>query len=88
MKKFIGYHIIGAGSIEEARAEKGLLLWSKVKPSGLKRLFNRVLLGIYWVDKERHFEERGKTGQSGNSDVEMPRLKKAKDAKPYAKSSN
>lgn len=78
MKKFIGYHILGAGSFEEAQAEKGLLLWSKVKPSGIKRFFNRVLLGIYWVDKERLFEEKGKTTQSTNSDVEMPRLKKAK----------
>lgn len=85
MKKFIGYHILGAGSIEEAQAEKGLLLWSKVKPSGLKRFFNRVLLGIYWVDKERHFEEKGKTVQSTNSDVEMQRLKKAKHASSHVK---
>ena len=77
MKKYIGYHIIGAGSSEEAQAEKGLLLWSKTKPSGFRRFFNRVLLGIYWVDKERHFEENGKTVQSTNSDAEMPRLRKA-----------
>lgn len=77
MKKFIGYHILGAGSMEEAQAEKGLLLWSKVKPSGIKRFFNRVLLGIYWVDKERELEEKGKTTQSSNSDVEMQRLRKA-----------
>ncbi len=84
MKKFIGYHIIGAASRQEAQNEKGLLLWSKNKPSAFRRFFNRVLLGIYWVDKERHFEEKGKTIQSTNSDVEMPRLRHTKNGKSTA----
>jgi hypothetical protein len=84
MKKFIGYHIIGAATKEDAENEKGLILWSRNKPRRFTRFFNRVLLGIYWVDKEKVFEERGKTAQSNvNSEVkvEMPKLVQQKESK-------
>lgn len=76
MKKFIGYYIIGASSQEEASNEKGLLLWSVKKPSAVIRFFNRTLLGLYWVDKVKVFEERGKTAQSSESGatIEMQKL--------------
>jgi hypothetical protein len=76
MKKFIGYYIIGASSQEEASNEKGLLLWSIKKPNAFIRFFNRRLLGLYWVDKVKVFEERGKTAQSSESGatIEMQKL--------------
>jgi hypothetical protein len=76
MKKFIGYYIIGASSQEEASNEKGLLLWSVKKPNAIVRFFNRVFLGLYWVNKVKFFEERGKTAQSSESGatIEMQKL--------------
>ncbi len=59
MKKFIGYFIIGATSKKDAQDEKGLLLWSTQRPNAIVRLFNRVLLKVYWVDKIKPLEEKG-----------------------------
>lgn len=59
MKKFIGYFIIGATSKKDAFDEKGLLLWSTQRPNAIVRLFNRMLLHVYWVDKSKPLEERG-----------------------------
>jgi hypothetical protein len=59
MKKFIGYFIIGAVSKEDARSEKGLLLWSAKRPNALVRFFNRVLLNVHWVDRVKVLEEKG-----------------------------
>lgn len=75
-KTFIGYYIIGASSQQEAANEKGLLLWSVKKPNAIIRFFNRILLGLYWVDKVKVFEERGKTAQSSESGatIEMQKL--------------
>jgi hypothetical protein len=70
MKKFIGYYIIGANTYEDAKAERGLLLWSESKPSFFKRLFNALLLGIYWIDKPRTLADRGKTSQSLSGDTD------------------
>jgi hypothetical protein len=81
MKKYIGYYIIGANSKKDARDEKGLLLWSQTKPSALKRYFSRLLLGIYWIDKEQSLEDRGKTKQSSNSTTQFPKLVKAEKPK-------
>lgn len=74
MKKFIGYYIIGAQSADDARNEKGLLLWSPVKPSWLKRTLNRILLNIYWVDKERYSAEKEKH----NPDVQLHKVRWSK----------
>jgi hypothetical protein len=59
MKKFIGYFIIGASTKRDAYNEKGLLLWSTKKPNAIVKFFNRVLLNIRWVDKEKVLEEKG-----------------------------
>jgi hypothetical protein len=68
MKKFIGYFIVGAVSRQDARNEKGLLLWSTKKPNVVVRFFNKALLNIHWVDKVKLLEEKGfkesKDGQS------------------------
>lgn len=74
MKKYIGYYIIGASNKKDAHEKKGLLLWSQTKPSGITRFFNRVLLGIYWIDETQMLEEKGKTKQSQDGTTEMTRL--------------
>lgn len=79
-KKFIGYHIIGANSKEDAQNEKGLLLWSTIKPSWFKRMTSRIL-GIYWIDKTKNMLEREPTEQDKTSDTQLykvrpPRIKK------------
>lgn len=77
MKKFIGYYIIGANTKEDAQNEKGLMLWSPNKPNALKRLLNEMLLGIYWIDKDRVVggQEKGKTMQSEGQPVELAKVK-------------
>ena len=72
MKKFIGYYIIGATTKQDAQDEKGLLLWTEKKPSALRRFLCSTLLGIYWIDKDRILEERGKTAQSQTSVSDKP----------------
>lgn len=86
MKKFIGFYIIGASTQEDAQAEKGLMLWSETKPSSLRRFFCEKLLGIYWVDKERVLEDKGKTAQSENSPIQMQKLKAEKPLNGKTKS--
>lgn len=81
MKKYIGYYIIGALNKKEAQDKKGLLLWSQTKPSAFNRFFNRVLLGIYWVDETQMLEDRGKTKQSSNSTTQFSKLVKAEKPK-------
>lgn len=87
MKKFIGFYIIGASTKEDAETEKGLMLWSESKPSALRRFFCEKLLGIYWVNKERILEDKGKTAQSENSPIQMQKLKAEKPANSKPKSS-
>lgn len=58
MKKFIGFYIIGAFNKTEAVNEKGLMLWSQNRPNFMKRFFNKFLLGIYWIDKEKILEKK------------------------------
>ena len=72
MKKFIGYYIIGATTKQDAQDEKGLLLWTEKKPSALRRFLCSTLLGIYWIDKDRVLEERGKTAQSQTAASDKP----------------
>jgi hypothetical protein len=74
MKKFIGYYIIGAQHQDDAQNEKGLLLWSTQKPSGFKRFMNRLLLNIYWVDKERYSTEK----ENRNPDVQLHKVRWSK----------
>lgn len=67
MKKFVGYYIIGAANEQDAQDEKGLLLWSTKKPGVISRLFNKWLLNLYWVDKEKELEEKGFRKQRKNN---------------------
>lgn len=81
-KNFLGYYIIGADSYDDAVAGAGLILWSQKKPSYFIKMMNKLLLNIYWIDKELH-EEYVKTLSSINvNDVieekfktEMPKRK-------------
>lgn len=82
MKKFIGYFIIGASSKEEAMNQKGMLLWSTERPNAVTRFFNRVLLKIYWVDKERVLEERGSKTHPSNPDIQFRTTRFSKYDKP------
>lgn len=70
MKKFSGYFIIGASSEQDAQDEKGLLLWSANKPNAIVRFFNKLLLNVYWVDKEKELEEKGFRAQR-NKDTQI-----------------
>jgi hypothetical protein len=82
MKKFIGYYIIGAANKKEAENEKGLMLWSQVKPSFIKRIFNKFLLGIYWVNKEKILEKKQDSVRSPDiAHTEMSRFKPVKKKK-------
>ncbi|HRT03303.1 MAG TPA: hypothetical protein P5513_05135 [Candidatus Diapherotrites archaeon] len=53
MKKFKGYYCIGCSTKKDAINGKGLLLWSENRPSKFIQFTNRLLLNIYWVNKER-----------------------------------
>lgn len=66
-KTYKGYLIIGATCAEDAQNEKGLMLWSTTKPNILVRFLNRILLNIYWVDKER----TAVTTKESNPDVQF-----------------
>lgn len=77
MKKFLGYYIIGAQNKEEAQTEKGLLLWSPVKPNWFHRTMNRILLNVYWVDKERF----STTPEKRNPDVQLNKVRWSKQEK-------
>lgn len=81
MKKFLGYYIIGANTLEDAQNEKGLMLWSQVKPGPVRRFLNRVLLGIYWIDKERINGATAKT----NPDVQLNKVRWSKQNKSEIK---
>jgi hypothetical protein len=74
MKKFIGYYIIGAQNQQDAQSEKGLLLWSTVKPGWFKRTMNKFLLNIYWVDKDRYSQQPEKR----NPDVQLQKVRWSK----------
>lgn len=83
--KFVGYYIVGASSTEEAQKGAGLLLWTQTKPSFIKRFLNKVLLNIYWVDKE-DYKPVAKETRATESKVEFPkhrtyRKKKADETK-------
>jgi hypothetical protein len=82
MKKFIGYYIIGAANKKEAFNEKGLMLWSQVKPSIILRTFNRILLGIYWIDREKIMEKKQDSLRlNEGKETEMPVYKPKKTRK-------
>ncbi len=58
MKKFVGYFILGARDKNEAKDEKGLLIWSQFRPRWFKRLMLNILLGIYWIDKIKSVDKK------------------------------
>lgn len=64
MKSFIGYYIVGATNKENAEREKGLCLWSDTKPNWFVRLTNRLLLNIYWVDRDKVQYQKGDSLQN------------------------
>jgi hypothetical protein len=86
MKKFIGYFIIGASTKRDAYNEKGLLLWSTKKPNAIVKFFNRVLLNIRWVDKEKVLEEKGLRENTENN-TQMYKVAPKRDNK-YEKPRN
>jgi hypothetical protein len=53
-EKFVGYFIIGTKTQEDAEQGKGLILWTQDKPSWLHKFYNKLFLGIRWVDKENY----------------------------------
>ena len=69
-KKFAGYFIIGAKKKEEAERGQGLMLWSQKKPNRITRFFNKLLLNMFWVDKQVHEERLSK--EAAMIDVKEP----------------
>lgn len=86
MKSFIGYYIVGATNKENAEKEKGLCLWSEVKPNWFIRTMNQFLLGIYWVDKTKTQFQKGdslqNTADTSYTKQVSAKKYKAKKAKP------
>lgn len=81
MKKFVGYYILGAQNAEDAQNEKGLMLWSTIKPGWFKRNMNRILLNIYWIDKERYSDQKEKH----NPDVQLQKVRWTKQPQGQSK---
>ena len=78
--KFVGFFIIGTKTQEEAEQGKGLILWTQDKPSWLHKFYNKLFLGIRWVDKE-NYRPTAKS-EENTTKVEMPKqraYKKKKD---------
>lgn len=78
MKNFVGYYILGAESYESALKEKGLLIWLTKKPNAIRRKFNQVLLGIYWVNRSRVVgskHEPKKPMQNVDQPVSLPKTR-------------
>lgn len=78
-KKFVGFYIIGAANKEEAQKGAGLLLWSQSKPGFITRFFDKVLLNIYWVDKENY--KPAAKENSENQKIEFPKHRTYKKKK-------
>lgn len=76
-KKFVGFYIVGAADNEEAKKGAGLILWMQKKPSFLTRLLDKVLLGIYWVDKEVYEQNRNLIKEQ-ETQVQMPKRRQYK----------
>ena len=88
MKSFIGYYIVGATNKENAEKEKGLCLWSEIKPNWFVRLMNRYLLNIYWVDKVKVQYQKGDSLQNTADTSYTKQMPEIKDsATTYVKKS-
>lgn len=91
-KQFIGYLVLGARNIEEAKLEKGLLIWLQHKPSKWVRFWNRVLLGIFWIDKVKVLDVKNdstaqKAAEDGFQTV-LPRVRPVKKKNNGKRSQN
>lgn len=79
-KTFVGYHIIGATTKDDAKNEKGLLLWSMTKPSWWKRLTVR-LLGIYWISKTKEMVTKEPTVKELQFETQLYKVRPPKTTK-------
>jgi len=76
-EKFVGFMIMGTKSQQEAEEGKGLILWMQKKPSWLNRFYNKLFLGIRWVDKQ-DYTPPVKTVEEPTTKVEMPKQRSYK----------
>lgn len=82
MKNFVGYYILGAENFESALKEKGLLVWLTQKPNTIRRTFNKILLGIYWVDRARvvgNKNDSKKPMQNPDQPTSLPKTRNKQD---------
>lgn len=83
LERFAGFYIVGASDRKDAERGKGLILWSHKKPGRIVRFFDRILLSIYWVDKnvyEVHKRKMEELNEHLNNPVtEMPKHSAYKD---------
>ena len=83
-KNFKGFYIIGACNKYDAERGKGLTLWLQKKPSKFSRFMNRLLLNIFWVDKEdyeKHKPVITVETEEATFKVEMPKRSAFKEKK-------
>lgn len=76
-KKFVGFMIMGTKTQQAALEGKGLILWMQEKPSWINRFYNKLFLGIRWVDKE-DFAPITPPVEEATTKVEMPKQRSYK----------
>ena len=77
-KKFVGFMIMGTKTQQDAVEGKGLILWMQDKPSWLNRFYNKLFLGIRWVDKEDYSPVAKVEEVESTTKVEMPKQRSYK----------
>ena len=90
-EKFVGFFIMGTKTQKDAEEGKGLILWTQDKPSWLNRFYNKLFLGIRWVDKENYNPPLKPTPtEEATTKVEMPKQRsyKKKDNGPIQERRN
>lgn len=77
MKKFKGYYCVGCNTRQDAIDGKGLILWSQKSPTKMIQFFNKLLLNIYWIEKERIQSQRGeKLQNTEDTTIEKQKVQK------------
>lgn len=65
--------IIGTKTQQDAKEGKGLILWMQDKPSWLNRFYNKLFLGIRWVDKDDYTPPVKTVQETAETKVVMPK---------------
>jgi hypothetical protein len=66
---YVGYYCLGAENRAQAIEKSGIQLWYTQKPSALRRMFTRILLGVYWVSQLRVVQPEPATGPQAEAEA-------------------